>query len=185
MPAANRLFGQSGNLGEHWPLLNGLNFSLALAGKKVRGSRSDVTALLGSDSSADAKAALDRAVAVFLGGQVAAGTVDTLQKQLDSPQIVQAKLDDPVKQVDLGVVTGSGLARRNFSGDHFGVHMSNHCCEGVRPAKFSRRYFMKQGGIAMVGRAPFLLFCSARLLRHPGQGRSNSLCSSNAEPPTA
>jgi hypothetical protein len=94
--------------------LNRLNFSLALAGNKVRGSRSDVTALLGSDSTGDAKAALDRAVAVFLGGQVAAGTVDTLQKQLDSPQIVQAKLDDPVKQVDLGVVTGLVLGAPEF-----------------------------------------------------------------------
>lgn len=95
-------------------LLNRLNFSLALAGNRVRGSRSDVAALLGSDSSADAKAALDRAVAVFLGGQAASGTVETLQKQLDNPQIVQAKLDDPVRQVDLGVVTGLVLGAPEF-----------------------------------------------------------------------
>src|SRR5271165_3843599 len=36
-------------------LLNRLNFSLALAGNKVRGARSDVTALLGSDSTGDPK----------------------------------------------------------------------------------------------------------------------------------
>jgi uncharacterized protein (DUF1501 family) len=29
--------------------------------------------------------------------------------------------------------------------------MIDRCCEGVRPLKFSRRYFLKQGGIAMVG----------------------------------
>ena len=29
--------------------------------------------------------------------------------------------------------------------------MSDRCCEGVRPLRFSRRYFLKQGGIAMVG----------------------------------
>src|SRR6516164_3292743 len=29
--------------------------------------------------------------------------------------------------------------------------MSDRCCEGVRPAKFSRRYFVKQGGVALVG----------------------------------
>ena len=79
-------------------LLNRLNFSLALAGNKVRGSRSDVQALLGTDSSSDPKAALDRAVQVFLGGQAAPSTADTLQKQLENPQVVQAKLDDPVKQ---------------------------------------------------------------------------------------
>src|SRR5258707_2101756 len=29
--------------------------------------------------------------------------------------------------------------------------MSDYCCEGSRPPAFSRRYFLKQGGIAMVG----------------------------------
>jgi len=29
--------------------------------------------------------------------------------------------------------------------------MIDRCCEGVRPLKFSRRYFVKQGGLAMVG----------------------------------
>jgi uncharacterized protein (DUF1800 family) len=95
-------------------LLNRLNFSLALAGNKVRGSRSDISALLGTDSSNDPKSALDRAVQVFLGGQVASNTVDTLQKQLENPQVVQAKLDDPVKQVDLGVVTGLVLGAPEF-----------------------------------------------------------------------
>ena len=95
-------------------LLNRLNFSMALAGNKVRGSRSDVNALLGTDSSSDPKSALDRAVQVFLGGQVAPNTVETLQKQLENPQVVQAKLDDPVKQVDLGVVTGLVLGAPEF-----------------------------------------------------------------------
>ena len=94
-------------------LLNRLNFSLALAGNKVRGSRSDVAALLGSDSEGDAKVTLDRAVQVFLG-EAAPGTVDTLQRQLENPQVVQAKLDDPVKQVDLGVVTGLVLGAPEF-----------------------------------------------------------------------
>jgi uncharacterized protein (DUF1800 family) len=93
-------------------LLNRLNFSLALAGNKVRGSRSDVAALLGSDES-DPKAALDRAVQVFLG-EAGPGTVDTLQKQLENPQVLQARLDDPVKQVDLGVLTGLVLGAPEF-----------------------------------------------------------------------
>jgi uncharacterized protein (DUF1800 family) len=95
-------------------LLNRLNFSLALAGNKVRGSRSDVVALLGSDEQGDPRQVLDRAVGVFLGGQAAPGTVETLQKQLENPQVVQAKLDDPVKQVDLGVVTGLVLGAPEF-----------------------------------------------------------------------
>jgi uncharacterized protein (DUF1800 family) len=95
-------------------LLNRLNFSLALAGNKMRGARSDVASLLGTDSSADAKTALDRAVQVFLGGQAGPTTVETLEKQLDNPQVLQAKLDDPQKQVDLGVVAGLVLGAPEF-----------------------------------------------------------------------
>ena len=95
-------------------LLNRLNFSLALAGNKMRGARSDVTALLGVDASADAKAALGRAVQVFLGGQAAPATVETLEKQLDNPQVLQARLDDPHKQVDLGVIAGLVLGAPEF-----------------------------------------------------------------------
>ncbi len=95
-------------------LLNRLNFSLALAGNKMRGSRTDVAALLGVETSSDAKAALERAVLIFLGGQAGPTTVETLEKQLDSPQVVQAKLDDPVKMVDLGVVAGLVLGAPEF-----------------------------------------------------------------------
>jgi hypothetical protein len=80
----------------------------------VRGSRSDIASLLGVDGSGNAKAALDRAVQVFLGGQTGPTTVETLEKQLDNPQVVQAKLDDPVKHVDLGVVAGLVLGAPEF-----------------------------------------------------------------------
>jgi uncharacterized protein (DUF1800 family) len=95
-------------------LLNRLNYSLALAGNKMRGARSDVPSLLGVDSSADPKTALDRAVQVFLGGQAGPTTVETLEKQLDNPQVLQAKLDDPRRQVDLGVVAGLVLGAPEF-----------------------------------------------------------------------
>src|SRR6202030_1486165 len=86
-------------------LLNRLNFSLTLAGNKIRGSRADVASLLGVDAT-EPKRALERALQIFLGGQASPTTLETLQKQLDSPQVLPAKLDDPVKKVDLGVVTG-------------------------------------------------------------------------------
>lgn len=95
-------------------LLNRLNYSLALAENKVHGSRSDVPALLGLDSASDAKTALDRAVQLFLAGQTAPTTLETLGKRLDNPSVVRAKLDDPVKQVDLGVVAGLVLGAPEF-----------------------------------------------------------------------
>jgi uncharacterized protein (DUF1800 family) len=95
-------------------LLNRLNYSLALAGNKMRGARTDVASLLGVDASSDPKSALDRAVQVFLGGQAGPTTVATLDKQLDNPQVLQAKLDDPRKQVDLGIVAGLVLGAPEF-----------------------------------------------------------------------
>jgi uncharacterized protein (DUF1800 family) len=95
-------------------LLNRLNYSLALAGNKMRGARTDVASLLGVDANAEPRAALDRAVQVFLGGQAAPTTVETLENQLDNPQVLQAKLDDPRKQVDLGVVAGLVLGAPEF-----------------------------------------------------------------------
>jgi hypothetical protein len=73
-----------------------------------------VGSLLGAESEGDAKAALNRAVQVFLGGQTAATTVETLEKQLENPQIVRAKLDDPMRRVDLGVVAGLVLGAPEF-----------------------------------------------------------------------
>jgi uncharacterized protein (DUF1800 family) len=95
-------------------LLNRLNFSLTLASNRIRGSRSDATSLLGTDAGAEPKVALTRAVDVFLGGAAAPNTIDTLQNQLDNPQVLQAKLDDPAKQTDLGVVTGLVLGAPEF-----------------------------------------------------------------------
>jgi len=95
-------------------LLNRLNYSLALAGNKMRGARTDVASLLGVDPSSDPKAALDRAVQVFLGGQAGPTTVETLEKQLDNPQVLQAKLDDAHRQVDLGVVAGLVVGAPEF-----------------------------------------------------------------------
>ncbi len=47
--------------------------------------------------------------------------------------------------------------------------MSNECCEGVRPAKFSRRYFMKQGGIAMVGLSTVPAFLQRAIALTPAE----------------
>jgi uncharacterized protein (DUF1800 family) len=95
-------------------LLNRLNFSLALAGNKVRGSRTDAGALLGPSSSMDGKQILDRAVQLFLGGHAGPATIETLQKQLEDPQVMQARLDDPAKPADLSIITGLVLGAPEF-----------------------------------------------------------------------
>jgi uncharacterized protein (DUF1501 family) len=49
--------------------------------------------------------------------------------------------------------------------------MSNSCCEGKRPVKFSRRYFMKQGGIAMVGMSTVPAFLQRAIAATPAAGK--------------
>jgi uncharacterized protein (DUF1501 family) len=49
--------------------------------------------------------------------------------------------------------------------------MSNQCCEGVRPAKFSRRYFLKQGGIGLVGLSTMPAFLQRAVASTPSAGK--------------
>jgi uncharacterized protein (DUF1800 family) len=95
-------------------LLNRLNYAMELSSNHMRGARVELAALLGAENSADAKRALDRAIQVFLAGQVSAQTRATLEKQLTDPQVLQATLDDPMKSVDAGVIAGLVLGSPEF-----------------------------------------------------------------------
>lgn len=95
-------------------LLSRLNFTLALAANRVRGSNVDPFKLLGEDAAGDPKIALARATRVFLDEQVSQQTRETLEQQLANPQVLKASLDDPVKQIDIGVVAGLVLGTPEF-----------------------------------------------------------------------
>lgn len=49
--------------------------------------------------------------------------------------------------------------------------MSNQCCEGARAARFSRRYFLKQGGIGLVGLSTMPAFLQRAAASTTGAGR--------------
>jgi len=95
-------------------LLNRMNFSILLATGRMRDTKVDLGTLLGTGDVKDPNGVLDRAIAVFLGGQVSAQTRTVLEKQLDDPQVLQAMLDDPVKNVDAGMITGLVLGSPEF-----------------------------------------------------------------------
>ncbi len=80
----------------------------------MRGVRTDVASLIGDVSGDDARAVLDRTVAVLLDGQVTEQTHDTLEKQLDDPQVTQASLDDPVQHVNVNLIAGLVLGAPEF-----------------------------------------------------------------------
>jgi uncharacterized protein (DUF1800 family) len=94
-------------------LLNRLNFSLALAGNRLPGIRVNTATLLGAET-ADSGAALEKAIDVLLGGQASPETRRTLKAHLRDPQILQASLDDPIRQVNQGVIAGLVLGAPEF-----------------------------------------------------------------------
>jgi len=91
-----------------------MNFSLALTSNRLRGAQVDIDSLFGSDMAANPHATLDRAIQLLLGGQASQQTRDTLEKQLDDPQILQATLDDKVKQVNAAMIAGLVLGSPEF-----------------------------------------------------------------------
>ena len=95
-------------------LLNRLNYSLTLASGRMRGSSVDVPGLLGTEARSDPKIALDDAIAKLLNGNASQQTRATLEKQLDDPQILQASLDDKVRQINVGTVAGLVLGSPEF-----------------------------------------------------------------------
>jgi len=95
-------------------LLSRMNFSLALTANRLRGAQVDVAALVGDQAGVSPHAVLNKAIQVFLNAQLSQQTRETLEKQLDDPQILQASLDDPVKQVNAAMIAGLVLGSPEF-----------------------------------------------------------------------
>ena len=95
-------------------LLNRLNFALAFAGDKMGGATTDLTNMLGEDSAKDANAALAKSIQIFLNGQIADTTRQTLESRLNDPQIRRASLDDQAQNVNEGLIAGLVLGTPEF-----------------------------------------------------------------------
>jgi uncharacterized protein (DUF1800 family) len=95
-------------------LLNRLNFALSFATDKVAGATVDLKSMLGAEAAKDPNATLAQAIDDFLGNQIGEQTRTTLIARLNDPQILQASLDDPVKQVNEGLIAGLVLGAPEF-----------------------------------------------------------------------
>jgi len=95
-------------------LLNRLNFALALATGKVPGTTVSLQPMFGDGAGTDPELALERSVELFFDGQIDASTRRTLEARLGDPQVVEATLDDPVKQVNEGLLAGLVLGTPEF-----------------------------------------------------------------------
>jgi uncharacterized protein (DUF1800 family) len=95
-------------------LLNRLNFALAFSTDRMAGATVDLSTMFGDDASKDPQTALAHALTAFLDDQVAPSTRDTLENRLNDPQILQARLDDPVEHVNEGLISGLVLGAPEF-----------------------------------------------------------------------
>jgi uncharacterized protein (DUF1800 family) len=95
-------------------LLNRLNFALAFGSNHMGGSTVDLGAMFGADASQDPEVTLARSIDLFLDGQIEPQTRDALEQHLQDPQVLQARLDDPVKQVNEGLLSGLVLGTPEF-----------------------------------------------------------------------
>jgi uncharacterized protein (DUF1800 family) len=98
-------------------LLNRLNFTLALASGRMRGLRVDLASLVGAEAADDPQRALDRAIRVFLAGQISPETRATLEKQLSDRSAwdgLRATLEEQPEEISLGVIAGLVLGTPEF-----------------------------------------------------------------------
>jgi uncharacterized protein (DUF1800 family) len=95
-------------------LLNRLNFALAFSTDHMPGSQVNLGGMFGENASRDPEMALSRSLDLFLDGQVAPQTRQTLENRLHDPQILEARLDDPIEHVNEGLLAGLVLGTPEF-----------------------------------------------------------------------
>jgi uncharacterized protein (DUF1800 family) len=95
-------------------LLDRMNFAIALSTNHMPGTHVDLGGLFSGDAAGNAQRALDEAFATVLDNEVTPETRDTLEKRLADPQIVEAKLDDPVRHVNEGLILGLVVGSPEF-----------------------------------------------------------------------
>jgi uncharacterized protein (DUF1800 family) len=95
-------------------LLDRMNFAIALSTNHMPGTRVDLDALFPADDAGNARRTLEEAFATVLDNQVTPETRAVLEKRLADPQIVEAKLDDPVRRVNRGLILGLVLGSPEF-----------------------------------------------------------------------
>jgi uncharacterized protein (DUF1800 family) len=100
-------------------LLGRMNFALALASGKLKGTRVDLVAQLDSTpqvpgSIVDSQEILSSMEIILLAGDVSKQTHDTIAARFEDPQISQRKLDDPARSPNLAVIEGLLLGSPEF-----------------------------------------------------------------------
>ena len=95
-------------------LLGRMNFALALAAGKLRGTQVDWENVLGSAPAMDGHQVLTDLEDDLLAGDVSQQTHDTIAGRLNDPEVSRRRLDDPARPPDVAVLSGLILGSPEF-----------------------------------------------------------------------
>lgn len=95
-------------------LLDRMNFATVLGSDHMAGVQVDFSQIFSPDARDDASQALNEAFAEVLDNQETPQTRDTLEQRLADPQIQEAKLDEPIRPVNEGLILGLVLGSPEF-----------------------------------------------------------------------
>jgi uncharacterized protein (DUF1800 family) len=95
-------------------LLGRMNFALALASGRVKGTEVNWDWILGSTPPSDPHQCLATLEEILLGGNISQQTHDTIAAKLDDPKVSQRRLDDPVRPPNVAVLSGLILGSPDF-----------------------------------------------------------------------
>ena len=91
-----------------------MNFATLLGSDHLAGTQVDFSDIFSTGAQDDASRALNEAFAAVLDNQETPQTRDTLEERLADPQIREAKLDQPVRPVNEGLILGLVLGSPEF-----------------------------------------------------------------------
>jgi uncharacterized protein (DUF1800 family) len=95
-------------------LLGRMNFALALASGRLRGTQVDWAEALGSTPLVDPHQVLTALEDDLLAGEVSQQTHDTIVARLNDPTVSHRRLDDPMRPPDIAVLSGLILGSPEF-----------------------------------------------------------------------
>jgi len=95
-------------------LLTRMNFALQLGSGRLPGTATNPQLLLHGSPPQDSNAALAALEGEILSGDVSAQTHAVIQKQLNDPEVMQRKLDDPGRTPNYGVIAGLIMGSPEF-----------------------------------------------------------------------
>ena len=95
-------------------LLNRMNFALAMGTGRLPGAKFDAGTILGNASPTDPTQVVAVLETSLLSGDISKQTHETIEKQLNDPQVTGRRLDDSPRPVNAGVIAGLILGSPEF-----------------------------------------------------------------------